>query len=115
MSSCHMVASGVVGPAKTFVSHCWGDSWGDLVAAVSDGADENRRVWVDIFVVRQWPCGASDLDFVSMIHNCSSFLLVCPSLDEIAKMSIAEQYSKNTLLLSRETRSKIAFPSLVFS
>ena len=38
-----MVSSGAVGKADTFVSHTWGASWGDLVAAVSDSADHNRR------------------------------------------------------------------------
>lgn len=51
-----------VGKAITFVSHTWGATWGDLVAAVSDGADLNRIVWVDIFAVRQWPSAQPDLD-----------------------------------------------------
>ena len=32
----------VVGRAVTFCSHCWGAKWGDLVAAISDGADLGR-------------------------------------------------------------------------
>ena len=34
--------SHVVGHASTFCSHCWGGKWGDLVAAISDGADPAR-------------------------------------------------------------------------
>ena len=48
-------ASGAVGDAVTFASHTWGAKWGTLVAALADGgADRNRRVWVDVFAVRQW-------------------------------------------------------------
>lgn len=45
---------GTTGPADVFASHCWGASWGDLVAALADGASPSRRVWIDIFAVRQW-------------------------------------------------------------
>ena len=45
-----------LGPSTSFVSHCWGAPFGDLVAALLDGgADPRRRVWIDIFAVRQWP------------------------------------------------------------
>lgn len=47
---------GGLGPSNSFVSHCWGAPFGDLVAALLDGdADPSRRVWIDIFAVRQWP------------------------------------------------------------
>ena len=48
-------AKGCVGEADTFGSHCWGATWGHLVASLADQADPNRRVWIDIFAVRQWP------------------------------------------------------------
>jgi hypothetical protein len=39
----------------TFVSHCWGAPWGSLVTAITSGScDPNRRVWCDLFAVRQW-------------------------------------------------------------
>ena len=75
-----MVEADVVGPAVTFISHGWSGSFGDLVAAVSDGADYSRKVWVDIFSVRQWPCSKSDLAFEAVIERCPSFLIVCPSI-----------------------------------
>ena len=48
-------AKGCVGEADSFGSHCWGATWGQLVASLADQADPNRRVWIDIFAVRQWP------------------------------------------------------------
>ena len=48
-------AKGCVGEADTFGSHCWGATWGHLVASLADQADPNRHVWIDIFAVRQWP------------------------------------------------------------
>ena len=44
-----------VGEADSFGSHCWGATWGHLVASLADEADPNRRVWIDVFAVRQWP------------------------------------------------------------
>ena len=35
-------------PPQSFGSHCWGAEWGLLVAALADGADPNRRVWIDV-------------------------------------------------------------------
>ena len=78
-----MQASGAVGPASTFISHCWGAGWGTLVAAVADGADPNRRVWIDVFAVRQWPGNAADLGFKGVIQRCTSFVLVCENLSFI--------------------------------
>ena len=48
-------AKGCVGEADSFGSHCWGATWGHLVASLADEADPNRRVWIDVFAVRQWP------------------------------------------------------------
>ena len=48
-------ATGCVGEADTFGSHCWNATWGHLVASLSDQSDPNRRVWIDVFAVRQWP------------------------------------------------------------
>ena len=48
-----VAAAAAVGPAATFVCHCWGAQWGTLVAALADGAaDRSRRVWIDVFAVR---------------------------------------------------------------
>eukprot|EP01036_Dinobryon_divergens_P034706 gene34706-44886_t len=49
------------GRAVTFISHCFSGFFGDLIAALCDGgADLTRRVWLDIFAVRQWPSSKSD-------------------------------------------------------
>ena len=69
----------VVGPADGFVSHCWGAPWGDLVAAVSDHALPTRRVWIDLFAVRQWPGNAADLEFAGVVARCPTFMLACSS------------------------------------
>ena len=39
-------ATGAVGPADTFASHCWGSKFGLLVSALADQADPQRRVWL---------------------------------------------------------------------
>ena len=55
---------GIVGVSSTFISHYWDAKFGDLVAAACDGAIEySRRVWVDVFAVRQWPSTKDDLNF----------------------------------------------------
>lgn len=60
----------VVEQADTFVCHCWGSRWGDLVTAVADGgADRRRRVWIDVFAVRQWPSNSPDLNYRSTIAH----------------------------------------------
>lgn len=71
--------SGAVGRATTFVSHCWGAPWGSLVTAITSGSyDPNRRIWCDLFAVRQWE--GSDTpngDYQNVIKLCTSFILCC--------------------------------------
>ena len=43
----------VVGQAAIYVSHAWGASWGTLVAALTSSSSETRRVWLDVFALRQ--------------------------------------------------------------
>ena len=69
-------ATGAVGPAITFACHCWSAKWGLLVAALADGADPQRRVWVDVFAVRQWPDNAADLCFSEVVSKCRSLVVV---------------------------------------
>ena len=77
-----------VGPAQTFLSYAQAGKWGDVVAALLDGgADPDRCVWIDIFAVRQWPSDNPDLDFASTIEHCSSFVIVCSYLHEVANNS----------------------------
>lgn len=74
----------VVGRADTFISHCFSALFGDMVAAICDGgADLNRRVWIDIFAVRQWASVKHDLQFEKVIERCPSFLIICSSLQEV--------------------------------
>ena len=88
-----------VGPAKTFISYAQQGSWGDLVAAILDGgADLNRKVWLDIFAVRQWPSDTPDLDFASTIEHCDSFLCVCSYVESVDKMEKWDAAARNTEL-----------------
>eukprot|EP01035_Chromulina_nebulosa_P025430 gene25430-biopygen16455 len=90
-----MRKAGVVGQAVTFISHCNKAFFGDLVAGLCDGgADLTRRVWVDIFTVRQWPSSKSDLHFEVVIRQCSAFMVVCPSIQEVTHMSDADIYGR---------------------
>ena len=50
----------VLGHVDSFVSHCWGGEWGDLVAAAQHNARFGRRFWVDIFAINQHMSGAHD-------------------------------------------------------
>jgi ankyrin repeat protein len=78
-----------VGPAKTYISYAHRGTWGDLVAAILDGgADLNRKVWLDIFAVHQWPSDIPDLDFVSTIQQCESFLCVCSYVESADEMEV---------------------------
>ena len=101
---------GITGPASTFISHCRGGTWGDLVAAVCDGdADRSRRVWIDIFACRQYPSSRPDLDFQYTIRHCSSFLVVCSSLKEVAELDGFAAVSRDISALPKKIRDKIAF------
>ena len=85
--------AGVVGPADVFASHCWGAPWGDLVAALSDGARPSRRVWIDVFAVRQWPGNGTDLDFRGVVQRCPVMMLCCTSMDLMSDTSSSESES----------------------
>ncbi|MEU5259709.1 ankyrin repeat domain-containing protein [Amycolatopsis sp. NPDC021455] len=64
------------GPPDVFVSHTWSARWGTVVGAAAYGCqDGNRRVWLDVFAVRQWPHGAADMNFHEVIGRCRSVLL----------------------------------------
>jgi hypothetical protein len=77
-----------VGRTKTFISYDQAGSCGDPVAAILDGgADLTRKVWIDIFAVRQWLSDTPDLDFASTIELCESFLCVCLCVLSIETMS----------------------------
>ncbi|CAG9998250.1 unnamed protein product [Clonostachys byssicola] len=64
------------GPPGAFISHAWAAKWGALVGAASYGcSDGDRRVWVDVFAVCQWPGSPIDLDFHSVVERCGSLIL----------------------------------------
>ena len=71
-----MAVDDAVGLSVVFVSHCWGASWGTLVAAVSDSIPSGSHVWIDVFAVRQWAGNEADLDFTAVIAQSTSVLLV---------------------------------------
>ena len=82
-----MLDNDIVGKADTFISHSWGVKFGDLVAAICDNCgDRSRKVWVDIFAVRQWPTTKPDLDFEVVSRQCSSFLVFCLTIPAVEKM-----------------------------
>lgn len=99
----------VVGKADTFVSHCWGGKWGDLVAAISEGASLNRRVWIDIFSVRQWPGNQADLDFGAVIETCTSFGIVCTATREVRELTLYQYMTRDISILPASVRAAISF------
>ena len=115
-------ATGAVGEATTFASHTWGAKWGGLVSALADGgADRSRRVWVDIFAIRQWPGNAADLAFGGVVSRCKSFVVVCQAANlceyneqdrnarGAAYMSMDEMFARRIDLVPPEVRKLIAF------
>ena len=57
----------------TFLSYAQAGKWGDSIAAIADGgANRSRYVWIDVFAVRQWTCAIPEMDFGSIISNCTS-------------------------------------------
>jgi len=83
------VAKDHIGPATVFASHCWGAPWGDLVAAVCCHADSQRRIWIDVFAVRQWPGNGADLHFVGIMRRCNAFMLATTLVPDVAALSKA--------------------------
>ena len=98
-----------VGPAQSFISYAQAGKWGDLVAGVADGADPDRKVWIDVFAVRQWPSSSPDLDFGSTIRYCSSFIIICSHQREVDSMSAVDLVSRNMMTLPAVTRKQISF------
>lgn len=89
-----MKQSNVVGQASTYVSYSWSAPWGAMVTAVSSGADLDRRIWCDLFAVRQWPGNTADLNFRQIIPKCSSFVLCSfdtPSLHHLPTKDIRDK------------------------
>ena len=94
----------VVGLADTFISHCNKAPFGAMVAGVSDGGvNLKRKIWIDIFAVRQWPSTKHDLHFETVISKCTSFVIICPSLKEV------HRGVKDLSKLSQDILAKIPF------
>ena len=100
------------GPAKVFVSHCWASPFGDLVAAASCGANRKRRVWIDIFAVRQWPGNKADLDFRSVIESTSmrAVILSFPTHGILTRGKDFSVVSVLTKILPDYTRCSVPKP-----
>ena len=109
--------SGAVGRADTFVSHSWGALWGVLVSALADRADRHRRVWIDIFAVRQWEGNSADLQYASVVSRCSSFVICCQAsptkqiqgVNCLANLSNSEMLARRIDLVPAPIRAQISF------
>lgn len=112
-----LAKEGVIGPAKSFGSHCWGAKWGLLIAALADEADTERTVWVDIFAVRQWPGNAADLCFDKVVRKCTSFVIACQEFQTrkdngitvLGNLTSQQAQARQVHLLPKEVRQSIAF------
>ena len=43
-----------IGQDQVYAVHSRGAKWGDLVSAVADCVPLQKRVWIDLFAMRQW-------------------------------------------------------------
>lgn len=62
------------GPASVFVSHCWSANWGDLVSAIC--SKQTRRMWIDVFAVKQHGDNTADMCFRKIIPKCNVVVVV---------------------------------------
>jgi hypothetical protein len=101
-----------IGPADVFMSHCWGALWGDLVMASCVGASKSRKVWIDIFAVRQWPGNVADLDFRGVISRCKAVIVATTTVNELCDTFISKDRERIEFLETAEgqhSRRCIAF------
>ena len=82
------------GPARVFMSHCWGAPWGDLVLSAAHGAQTDRLVWIDIFAVRQWPGNAADLDFRGVVSKCNAVVVSVSTLPGLTSFGIGDGHAE---------------------
>ena len=73
------------GKPTVFMSHCWAAKWGDLVMASVHGARHDRYVWIDIFAVRQWPGNVLDLNFRTVIRQCTAVIVAVSKIPELCR------------------------------
>ena len=65
----------IVGQADTYIFYTRKSKFGDLVSSISDGADPNRRVWLDLFASRQLVALLEDRLLHRVCHPALSVLL----------------------------------------
>ena len=109
---------GVVGAADVYVSHCWGARWGQLVAALASAPDASpsRRVWLDVFAVRQWPGSRADMCFVQVLRRCESLCLCCDAqpvlrfngVDCIGGLTSVQMLARASHLMTAQARRGLA-------
>ena len=80
-----------------------------MVAALAEHANLKRRVWIDVFTVRQWPGNDADLNFTGVIERCTSFFLVCASLNSFTNMDKRQAMKKDISKIPDQDRKQIAF------
>ena len=71
------------GPADVFMSHCWGSTFGDLIAAASHGARSDRYVWIDIFAVPPSINNNIDVDVRGVVTKCKALILSISTIKEL--------------------------------
>eukprot|EP01036_Dinobryon_divergens_P027443 gene27443-36219_t len=101
----------VVGRAQTFVTFSGDSKFGDLVAAISEGADTNRRVWLGFFSARQWPCGKNDWFLEYIIQRCTSLIVFCPDPPELLQISDFADLSSELMGLLPFFRTWCMYPT----
>lgn len=92
-----IAAAANVGRADVFISHSWGGTWGDLVAAAASFADVYDgvlRVWCDIFAVRQWPgSGTCDMVFAEVVRDVNAVVVVVSTVSSACSTASRESRS----------------------
>mmetsp|Transcript_48391 Transcript_48391/g.80282 ORF Transcript_48391/g.80282 Transcript_48391/m.80282 type:complete len:1153 (+) Transcript_48391:74-3532(+) len=102
--------SAYVGPAYSFVTHCWSAKWGTLLAAITDGsANPQRRVWLDVFACRQWPGSSADCISQQVVQYCPSYFIVCEAVGLQTLLTNEQRFARRADMLEAKVRRKIAF------
>ena len=94
-----------VGHVDTFMSHCWGGSFGDLVNAARHNSRPGRRVWIDLFVSMRKRQHAQNDTVSRQRWQCLSSLKA--RCDVMPRRSISTRRSSSSVARSRCRRSAI--------
>ena len=94
-----------VGDPVAFVSHCWGGSFWDLVAALAYAFTDEDYVWLDIFSVLQHSDTPElaeeqrqDLNFVPVVQACGRLVLVAAHLPSVEALDVHEAVSRRGVI-----------------